>query len=200
MTTTMSKKYNQLVLTAEDLFKRYGMRRVTVEEICQKADVSKMTFYKHFKNKLSITKTVINRIMEEKEKEYRTLMDMDMTYVEKVKLIVQKKVEGIEEFSQEFADDVLRSGEPEIIELMTKRAQRNLEIFMADLVAAQKKGYVRPEIKPGFILYVIESMKGMITDENFLKLFDSRKEMAAELINYFFYGILSRDHGERNLK
>jgi len=189
----MSKKYDQLVKTAEGLFKRYGMRRVTVEEICQKANVSKMTFYKHFKNKLDITKTVINQIMDEKEKEYRALMNMDVTYVEKVKLIVQKKVEGVEEFSQEFADDVLRSGEPEIVELMTKRAQRNLEIFMADFVAAQKKGYVRPDIKPGFILYVIESMKGMITDEKFLTLFDSRKEMAVELINYFFYGILCRD-------
>ncbi len=115
MTSTMSKKYDQLVKTAEDLFKRYGMRRVTVEEICQKADVSKMTFYKHFKNKLDITKTVINRIVDEKEKEYQALMNLDMTYVEKVKLIVQKKVEGVEEFSQEFADDVLRSGEPEIV-------------------------------------------------------------------------------------
>ena len=126
----MSRKYDQLVQTAEKLFKRYGMKRVTVEEICQEANVSKMTFYKYFKNKVDIVTTVINRIMDEMEKEYRALMNADMTYVEKAKLIVQKKVEGIEEFSQEFANDILRSGEPEIVDLMTQRAQKNLEIFM----------------------------------------------------------------------
>lgn len=187
-----SKKNEQLVQAAEDLFKRYGMRRVTVEEICQTAHVSKMTFYKYFENKLDIAKTVINKIMDEKEKEYLTLMSLDMTYVEKAKLIVQKKVEGVEEFSQDFANDILQIGESEIVELMTKRTQRIMEFFISDLMSAQKKGQVRHDIKPNFILYVIENMKEMVTDDRFLKLFDSRKEMAAELTNFFFYGILSR--------
>ena len=188
-----SKKYDQLIQTAEDLFKRYGMRRVTVEEICEKADVSKMTFYKHFKNKLDIAKAVINKIMDKNEKEYRSLMDLDITYVEKAKLIVQKKVEAVEEFSEEFAQDILQSGEPEIVELMTERLKRNLKIFMEDLVSAQKKGYVRPDIKPDFILYILDLMKSAVTDERFLKLYDSRSEMAAEMTNFFFYGVLSRD-------
>ncbi|MFC2165008.1 TetR/AcrR family transcriptional regulator, partial [Acidobacteriota bacterium] len=164
-----------------------------VEEICQKADVSKMTFYKYFENKLDISRTVINQIMNEKEKEYRILRDVDMPYVEKAKLIVQKKMEGAEEFSQEFADDILRSGDPEIVELMTQRTRQVMEIFISDLISAQEKGQVRGDVKPDFVLYVIESMKDMIMNEKFSNLFDSRKEMMADLTNFFFYGILSRN-------
>jgi AcrR family transcriptional regulator len=188
-----SQKYEQLIRAAEDLFKKYGMKRVTVQEICAKAEVSKMTFYKHFKNKVDIAKTVINKIMDEKEKEYRILMDLDITYVEKAKLIVQKKVEVVEEFSQDFANDILQSGEPEIVELMTERTKRNYKIFISDFISAQKKGYVRPDIKPDFILYILELLKGAATDEHLMKLYDSCPEMAAELTNFFFYGVLRRD-------
>jgi AcrR family transcriptional regulator len=189
----MSKKYEQLIQTAEDLFKKYGMKRVTVEEICEKADVSKMTFYKNFKNKMDIAKAVINTIMDDKEREYRTLMDMDISYVEKAKLIIQKKVEVVEEFSEEFAYDILKSGEPEIVALMTERTKRNYEIFIADFISAQRRGDIRPEIKPDFILYILDLLRGAVTDERFLMLYESRAEMAAELTNFFFYGILSRD-------
>ena len=37
----LSKKQQQLVITAENLFKKHGIKRVTIEEICQKAGVSK---------------------------------------------------------------------------------------------------------------------------------------------------------------
>ena len=43
-----SAKSKLIVETATDLFMRYGVKRVTVEEICQTAKISKMTFYKYF--------------------------------------------------------------------------------------------------------------------------------------------------------
>ena len=51
-----NKKIQQLVTTAQELFMRHGIRRVTVEEICSEANISKMTFYKYFKNKIELTK------------------------------------------------------------------------------------------------------------------------------------------------
>ena len=60
MHTTISNrrinKKEQIVHTAETLFTRYESKRVTVEEICRLARVSKMTFYKHFSNKVELIK------------------------------------------------------------------------------------------------------------------------------------------------
>ena len=53
-----SKKIGQLVTTAQELMMRHGIHRVTVEEICSDANISKMTFYKYFKNKIELTKSI----------------------------------------------------------------------------------------------------------------------------------------------
>ncbi|WP_372931944.1 TetR/AcrR family transcriptional regulator, partial [Mariniphaga sediminis] len=53
-----SKKYLEIMKTARELFWKHGFRRVTIQEICEKAGVSKMTFYKHFPNKIDLAKTV----------------------------------------------------------------------------------------------------------------------------------------------
>ena len=47
----MSVKNDQIVKIGKDLFYKYGIKRVSVEEICAKANVSKMTFYKFYNNK-----------------------------------------------------------------------------------------------------------------------------------------------------
>ena len=46
-----SKKYQDIKKKGKELFWKYGTKRVTVEEICREAGVSKMTYYKFFKNK-----------------------------------------------------------------------------------------------------------------------------------------------------
>ena len=65
-----SKKATLLVDEAEKLFLRYGLEKVSVEEICQVAKVSKMTFYRYFQNKIHIFLFIINRIMARAEKRY----------------------------------------------------------------------------------------------------------------------------------
>ena len=53
-----SAKREQIVRTGNLLFSKHGLRRVTVEEICREAGVSKMTFYKYFPNKLELFKHI----------------------------------------------------------------------------------------------------------------------------------------------
>ena len=45
------KKEGDILRTAEDLFMQFGYGKVTVEEICRAAGVSKVTYYKYFKKK-----------------------------------------------------------------------------------------------------------------------------------------------------
>ena len=84
-------KLNQIVETAYNLFMKFGIRRVSVEEICKEAGVSKMTFYKHFKNKSELAKHIINQIISEAEIKYRDLMAQDIPYSEKVKQMIHIK-------------------------------------------------------------------------------------------------------------
>ena len=60
----VSKKYKDIMSTGKDLFWKYGMKRVTVEEICKEANVSKMTFYKYFGNKYELALAIIKSMVD----------------------------------------------------------------------------------------------------------------------------------------
>ena len=51
-----SAKLQAILDAAKSLFWKHGIRRVTIEEICEVAGVSKMTYYKYFSNKTAIAK------------------------------------------------------------------------------------------------------------------------------------------------
>ena len=190
--TAGSKKYQSIIKTSRDLFMRYGIKRVTVEEICETAGVSKMTFYKHFKNKLDLALFILNREVEEGVNRYKRIMDQEVPYSEKAREIIRMKLESSEDVSQEMLKDLLSSSIPEVAELMSEISRKNFELFFNDMVAAQKKGEIRQDINPHFIIHILGLLQDMASDEKVLSMYESTRALTSEIINFFFYGILPR--------
>ena len=187
-----SKKYKLIIETARDLFMRYGIKRVTVEEICETAGVSKMTFYKHFKNKLDLALFILNNILKEGINRYKSIMDQDVPYSEKAKEIIKLKLESTEDISKEMLKDFYDSSIPEVAKLIQKISQENFKLLLDDMFTAQKKGEIRQDINLHFIIYMLGQMQEMAADEKLLSMYGSTQDLASEFINFFFYGILSR--------
>ena len=190
--TAGSKKYQSIIKTSRDLFMRYGIKRVTVEEICETAGVSKMTFYKHFKNKLDLALFILNREVKEGVNRYKRIMDQEVPYSEKAREIIRMKLESSEDVSQEMLKDLLSSSIPEVAELMSEISRKNFELFFNDMVAAQKKGEIRQDINPHFIIHILGLLQDMASDEKVLSMYESTRALTSEIINFFFYGILPR--------
>jgi AcrR family transcriptional regulator len=187
-----SKKYKMIIETARDLFMRYGIKRVTVEEICETAGVSKMTFYKHFKNKLELALFILHNLVEEGINRYKRIMAQDVPYSKKAKEIIQMKLESSEDISKEMLKEFYDSSIPEVAELMQKITQESFKLLLDDMIAAQKKGEIRQDINLHFVIYMIGQMQEMAADEKLLSMYGSAQALALEFINFFFYGILSR--------
>jgi AcrR family transcriptional regulator len=187
-----TKKYQLLIASARDLFMQYGIKRVTVEEICEKAGVSKMTFYKHFKNKLDLALFILNKEFEEGLKRYKRIMDRDVPYSEKAKEIIKLKLDSSEDIGEEILKDLMASSIPEVAEMMHKITKENFKLFFDDMVAAQKKGEIRKEINPHFIIAMLGKMQEMAAEEKVLRMYESPQALASEIVSFFFYGILSR--------
>ena len=79
-----SKSYVAILNAAYTLFWKYGIGKVTVEEICTKAEISKMTFYRCFENKNHVARKVLVQIMEKGVLDYRRIMDTDLPFNEKI--------------------------------------------------------------------------------------------------------------------
>jgi AcrR family transcriptional regulator len=185
-----SRKYIQLLDSAGRLFMRYGIKRISVEEICRDAQVSKMTFYRYFDGKIDIAKTMMTELMEEASAEYRSIMDSDASWPEKVRKIIRLKLEKTEDMESEFVRDLMASPYPELRVLMEEWASKNLEMLREDFVQGQRKGYLRPDVKPDFLIFLLNQMRNWAVDPALDGLYSSTKEMTEEMVKFFFYGIL----------
>ena len=189
---TIRMKRKQVINTAKDLFFKYGIKRVTVEEICQESNVSKMTFYKHFKNKNELVKNMVMQMTDDAMVQYRKVMESDIPFEEKVRKTIQMKIDGTDQMSQEFFSDYLPHAEPEFLEFIQKRMHETYALIIKDYAEAQKKGEIRQDLKLEFIIWYLEKMLDLMADEKLEKLYDKPQDMILEMVNFFFYGIMPR--------
>ncbi|MBN2698040.1 MAG: TetR/AcrR family transcriptional regulator [Bacteroidales bacterium] len=185
-------KLRQITLAARDLFWKYGYRKVTIEEVCRKAGVSKMTFYKHFANKTGLVKFLLSFVIEEGIKKFKAIMESDIPFTEKVLKQIEMKKEGIHGMSDLFLEDWLSSDDPELVAYRTELTGSTTKQIMSFYKDAQKKGEIRKDIKPEFILYFINHMSVILEDRSLQGLYNTMEDLVIELMNFFFYGISER--------
>ncbi|MBU8891392.1 MAG: TetR/AcrR family transcriptional regulator [Bacteroidales bacterium] len=186
------QKLKEILIAAKELFWKYGFKRVTIEEVCREANVSKMTFYKHFKNKMELVKYILNHITDNANKKYRLIMDSDIPFSDKIKKTIDLKLEASQDISNEFYNDYVRHADPEMIAFLQEKRNEFLGTILKDYADAQKKGEIRKDLKPEFILYFLNQMQELIKDEQLEKMYDNPQDIIMEFTNFFFYGILPR--------
>ena len=187
-----SGKFESIVSAARSLFWRHGIRRVTIEEICEKAGVSKMTCYKYFSNKTAIAKYIIEDLFESGAKAYKEIYNSDIPYEEKVKKLVELKISNTHEMSQELLDDIYKYKDEELYETIENIKKKMIGIYLEDIREAQKTGEIRNDIKPEFMLYFLNNLTEMLTDQQVVGIYTNPEHMIAEVMNFFFYGIMPR--------
>ncbi len=180
-----SKKEKEIVETAETLFMRHGIKRITVEEICRKAGVSKMTFYRYFPNKPELVKHIWNGWIEEGFYKFDEINEMNIAFPEKIQKIFEWKQELVSKMSTEFIEEFLP------IHLDLEEVTRR---FFQFIVEAQKRGEVRPEIRPEFLMAVLDKLWELVLDDDLLKKYPNIMEFNRELKDFFWYGIITKEN------
>jgi len=188
------KKYRDILTTARDLFWKHGFKRVSVEEICQKANVSKMTYYKYFPNKIALAKTVFNRVVEDGEKQFRKIMKEDTSAAEKLEKILLLKMEGTNSISPEFLQDFYTGSEPELKAFVEERTKKSWDLLINDFRKAQEAGIFRKDFKPELMLRIQNILISIFEDEDLTAMFETRQELIMEFVNLMIYGIAPRNN------
>jgi AcrR family transcriptional regulator len=192
-----SGKFEAIVSAARSLFWKHGIRRVTIEEICQDAGVSKMTCYKYFSNKTAIAKYLIEDMFESGIKAYKEIYHSDISYEEKVKKMLDLKMSNAHEMSQELLDDIYKNQDEELSETIETIKKRMIGIYLDDIREAQKIKEIREDVKPEFMLYFLNNLTEMLTDQRLVSIYSNPQQMISEVMTFFFYGIMPRKNGKK---
>lgn len=179
-----------ILYSARELFWKHGFRRVTVEEICEKAGISKMTFYRYFTDKIELAKVIFDNEAREGYKKFKEIIsDENILPEEKINRILLLKFEGTNDLSQEFLRDfylVKGSGLAEHAEKITTEIWQSV---ISDFRLAQAKGIFRKDMNPEFFFLISQKVIEMFNDKKIVQLFSSTQEMLMEMAKLLLYGI-----------
>ncbi len=188
----LSPKMIRLVETAKELFFHYGTKRVSIEEICQKSGVSKMTFYRYFPNKTALAKYVLESIYGEGRETVNNILAMDLPFEERLKKVLVTKMEYTDKYSREFIKDLMMGTEPELKKYIEEETKNFLNELRKIFLDAQKKGEIRSDIKVDFVIYMMNVMREVFKDENLQKLYPDFASLMKDAFNFFYYGVLKK--------
>ncbi|HIJ55146.1 MAG TPA: TetR/AcrR family transcriptional regulator [Deltaproteobacteria bacterium] len=176
------KKKTHIVEAAEALFIRHGIKRITVEEICRSSGASKMTFYKYFPNKLELVKYIWINWMEEGLAKMDEIDSMEIPFPEKTHRMFLCKADLVSKMSTEFIEEILP------IEFEVEKIERR---FLAFIIAAQRKGEIRPNIKPEFIMAAWDKLLDLAEDDHLRQKYPDFLEFQRDLKDFFWFGALT---------
>ncbi|HLN54262.1 MAG TPA: TetR/AcrR family transcriptional regulator [Lentimicrobium sp.] len=189
-----NRHYLNLLNTARELFWKYGFKRVSIEEICSKAGTSKMTFYRFFSNKIEIAKAVYEREISRSQIAFRNLLEAtDLTTAEKIRKMIQMKVDGTHDVSPEFLQDFYTNPDIGLKEYIETETWKVWNTVIDDFRKAQDKGIFRKDFKPEVFFRMAQQVLPLLNDKSITGLYNSPAELIIDVTNLMVYGIIPHD-------
>ena len=188
---TEPAKRLQIIDAATNLFLKFGVKRVTIEEICQSAKVSKMTFYKYFCNKTELAEYIIFSILDNAQKEFDSIWKEISTFEYKIDQFIKLKMIYAKKFSKEFLLDFMNLS-PKIHDKVLDYSRKNQITFIKLIEQAQSKGIIRKDISIEFLTFMLNHFIELREDERFLHLYENVEDITSDMLNFFFYGVMGK--------
>jgi AcrR family transcriptional regulator len=187
--TLLPVKQIAILTAAKELFWKHGFRRVSIEEVCAKGKVSKMTFYRYYANKTELAKAVFEHEANTGMVRFREILHEKSSPAAKIDKLLRIKLEGNKDISQEFLLDFYKSSDNGLKEFIEEKTREIWTEILEDFRLAQKKGIFRKDIKPEFLLYITQQFAEMITNEKLMRMYPNPQDLIGEMTNFFIYGI-----------
>ncbi|MCJ7800788.1 MAG: TetR/AcrR family transcriptional regulator [Candidatus Marinimicrobia bacterium] len=184
-------KYQLIVETATDLFMRFGIKRVTVEEICRTAQISKMTFYKYFNNKTDLAEYIIFSILENAQIEFDSIWKQLSTFDHKINQFIKLKMYYAKKFSKEFFIEYM-SLSPKIHERVMDYSKKSQISFIKMIEQAQNSGSVRSDVSINFITFMFNHTLELVENNDLYAMYNNLEDLTHDMINFYFYGIMGK--------
>lgn len=188
---TESAKRLQIIDVATDLFLKFGVKRVTVEEICQSAKVSKMTFYKYFSNKTELAEYIIFSILDNAQKEFDSIWKEIPTFEYKIDQFIKLKMIYAKKFSKEFLLDFMNLS-PKIHDKVSDYSRKNQITFIKLIEQAQSNGIIHNDVSIDFITFMLNHLMDLVETKELFELYDNVEDITLDMINFYFYGIMGK--------
>jgi AcrR family transcriptional regulator len=193
MSDKYTAKQKQILEQGKKLFWKFGFRRVSIEEICREAGVSKMTFYKYFPNKTELAMSVMNIEFEQGIRRIREVGKEHVSTEATLKRIMEMKFEGTVGIGEEFMKELYTHAEGPLKDYMEKKTVEVFNEVVLLYERGKKDGWIRKDLNIPFMIHFTRKAIDVISSEEVPPYFENPQEMVMEITRLFIYGIAPHD-------
>jgi hypothetical protein len=120
---------------------------------------------------------------------FRELISVNSSPYEKMKKMIQWKLDGTNTISNEFLQDFYNNPEPGLTSYIEEKTETMRVEIIKLFKAGQSEGWIRKDMNIEFFYYFMQKTTPILTDKELLKLCNSPQDLIMECTNLFVYGI-----------
>lgn len=182
------KKEGDILRTAEQLFMQFGYNRITVEEICREAAVSKVTFYKYFTNKFAVLEDYLETRLKLGLETFDAILATDASLLEKMQALVAMKESAVNHFTPVFMHS-LQGSDKALQELMGRWTDMSMQAMKKFFTDGQIAGEIHPDYSVDFLLHVWTILGADGRSPAMMAMYDDDMvKLSRDFMNFLFYG------------
>jgi len=190
----------EILERAKDLFMRYGIKSITMDDVAREMGISKKTLYQHVKNKNDLIERIIHQHIHDEKACLSEMPGKARDSIEQVLMIARHVVQILRGMKPTTMFD-LKKYYHECWNMMEEFQQEYMyEMIRINIEQGIKEGLYRDNLDPDIIakLYVGKTLQ--LTDEKMFPMMEyDRDKLFTEFIQYHLRGIVS-EKGMQKLK
>jgi len=182
-------KKSAIIDAARELFVQRGITAVGVSEIASKAGVSQVSIYNYFGDKRNLAKQVVRSNLSETIRAYDEILEQDISFAEKLQMIMTRKQNLIEETGRARFSPVAQQDQmlqQVLKELATAHA---VAIYSKFIEQGKQAGAIADSIPSEAILSFLLASLTILQQPEYLS---SDNEYKLGMLRLFLYGVLGR--------
>ena len=187
------QKKESIRRAALELFQNYGFKKVTMSEIARKADVSPVTIFNHFGSKDELVRDVVKTLILELLDRYRSVIESEQTFIEKLEFILFDKSEMARQYQGELIQTAL-SYDLEIQQFLENIWQREInQLMLGFYEEGKRQGHVNMNLSQESILaYTAIFRNGLMSNPDLLADLGRNTELLQEIMSLYLYGLMGK--------
>ncbi|HMR42705.1 MAG TPA: TetR/AcrR family transcriptional regulator [Saprospiraceae bacterium] len=189
----MEHQKQQILVQAESLFLRYGIKSVTMDDLARELGVSKKTLYQYIENKADLISQIILNHVEEETDCINSICDQTLNAVEQMLVIGKYVVQQLGKISPTVVYDLKKYYRQswELMEMLHR--QHVYQVIVKNIEKGIKEGLYRENLNTDVIAKLYVGKTFLLVDEDIFPLKNYEKEhLFREFIFYHLFGIVSQ--------
>jgi AcrR family transcriptional regulator len=192
---------SKILKGAEDLFTKYGVRSISMDDIARHLSVSKKTLYQHFADKEDIVTMTCKAHLERNNKEFDQVRDNARNAIEEMANLSICLKKTMEDINPSLLFD-LQKYHPKAWSVWLDHKNRTIrDSVVRNIKQGIEEGYYRPEMNAAVIAAMrLELVQLAFDEEVFPRETFKLSEVQMEIFDHFVFGIVTEKGRKLYLK